>query len=216
MNQKLLSIGKAADLLGVHINTLRTWDEEGKLEAVKTCGNHRRYRLTDIQKLCGEYQEQKKKDTVRVASYCRVSSHEQKQKGDLERQNGRVLTYCAKQGYHVVKSFEEVGSGMCDTRSKLKQLFQLVSEKKIDKVVVEHKDRLTRFNFEFLSQFFASHDVEIEWIGEVLGKTYEAELVKDMLSLMSSFSNRIYGRRSAEIRKQKKLLEQQKQEATAC
>jgi len=60
MNQKLLSIGKAADLLGVHINTLRTWDEEGKLEAVKTCGNHRRYRLTDIQKLCGEYQKTEK------------------------------------------------------------------------------------------------------------------------------------------------------------
>ncbi len=66
---------------------------------------------------------------------------------------------------------------------------------------------------EFLNQFFASHDVEIEWIGEVLGKSYEAELVEDMLSLMSSFSNRIYGRRSAEIRKQKKLLEQQQEAA---
>lgn len=216
MSQKLLSISKAADILGVHINTLRTWDEEGKLEAVKTCGNHRRYRLTDIQKLCGEYQEQEQnKNIIRVGTYCRVSSHEQKQKGDLERQNGRVLAYCVKQKYHVVKSFEEVGSGMCDTRPKLQQLFKLVSNKEIDKVVVEHKDRLTRFNFEFLSQFFASHNVEIEWIGEVLGKSYEAELVEDMLSLMSSFSNRIYGRRSAEIKKQKMLLDQQKQEV-AC
>lgn len=94
-----------------------------------------------------------------------------------------------------------------------RKAYWLVSNKEIDKVVVEHKDRLTRFNFEFLSQFFASHDVEIEWIGEVLGKTYEAELVEDMLSLMSSFSNRIYGRRSAEIRKQKKLLEQQQEAA---
>ena len=205
-----MSISKAADILGVHINTLRTWDEKGKLEAVKTCGNHRRYRLTDIQRLCGEYQEQKN-NTIRVGTYCRVSTHEQKQKGDLERQNGRVLAYCVKQKYHVVKSFEEVGSGMCDTRSKLQQLFNLVSNKEIDKVVVEHKNRLTRFNFNFLSQFFASHDVGIEWICEVYGKTCEAELVEDMLSLMSSFSNRIYGGRSAEMRKQKKLVEQQQE-----
>ena len=216
MNQKLLSISKAADHLGVHISTLRRWETEGKLESVKTYGNHRRYRLIDIQKFCGEQEEQKKKDAVRVVSYCRVSSHEQKQKGDLERQNGRVLTYCAKKSYHVVKSFEEVGSGMCDTRSKLQQLFKLVSEKKIDKVVVEHKDRLTRFNFEFLSQFFASHGVEIEWVDDVLAKSFENELVEDMLSLMSSFSNKIYGKRSAELRKQRKILEQQKQEAASC
>lgn len=208
MTQKLLSISKAADILGLHAQTLRGWDKSGKLKSVKTLGNHRRYRLDDLQKLAGEEQE-KKSDVVRVATYCRVSSHDQKQKGDLERQNGRVLVYCAKQEYHVVKSFEEVASGMRDTRSKLKQLFQLVSEKEIDKVVIEHKDRLTRFNFEFLTQFFASHNVEIEWIGQVLGKSYEQELVEDMLSLMSSFSNKIYGKRSAEIRKQKKALEQQ-------
>jgi excisionase family DNA binding protein len=58
MNQKLLSISKAADVLGVHISTLRRWEAEGKLEAVKTYGNHRRYRLIDIQKFCGEQEEQ--------------------------------------------------------------------------------------------------------------------------------------------------------------
>ena len=212
MSQKLLSISKAADLLGLHVQTLRGWDKNGKLKPVKTLGNHRRYRLDDLQKLAGKEQDEKS-DVVRVATYCRVSSHDQKKKGDLERQNGRVLIYCAKQGYHVVKSFEEVASGMRDTRTKLKQLFQLVSENKIDKVVIEHKDRLTRFNFEFLTQFFASYNVEIEWIGEVLGKSYEQELVEDMLSLMSSFSNKIYGKRSAEIRKQKKTLEQQQEAA---
>jgi len=212
MNQKLLSISKAADILGLHVQTLRGWDKSGKLKPVKTLGNHRRYRLDDLLVLAGEEQEIKS-DVVRVATYCRVSSHDQKKKGDLERQNGRVLVYCAKQEYYVVKSFEEVASGMRDTRTKLKQLFQLVSENEIDKVVIEHKDRLTRFNFEFLTQFFASHNVEIEWIGQVLGKSYEQELVEDMLSLMSSFSNKIYGKRSAEIKKQKKLLEQQQEAA---
>ena len=42
---KLLSIGKTADMLGVHIDTLREWDKEGKLTPIKTFGNHRRYKL---------------------------------------------------------------------------------------------------------------------------------------------------------------------------
>ena len=64
--------------------------------------------------------------------------------------------------------------------------------------------------FNFLVSYFASHNVTIEWVSDVLGKTYEEELVEDILSLMSSFSNKIYGKRSAENRKKKKeLLEEQ-------
>ena len=203
--QKLLSIGKAAEILGVHLDTLREWDKEGKLVPIKTFGNHRRYKMSDIEAFCGEIKE-KQEDTgvIRVATYARVSSHEQKQKGDLERQNGRVLAYCVKKEYKVIKSYEEVGSGMSDTRPKLRNMFNLIRNKEIDKVIVEHKDRLTRFNFQFLEDFFSSHNVQIEWMEEVLGKRYEDELVEDMLTLMSSFSNKIYGKRSAENRKKKK------------
>lgn len=118
---------------------------------------------------------------------------------------GRVLAYCVEQKYEVIEKYEEVSSGMNDVRPKLKQLFRLVEEHKIDKVIVEHKDRLCRFMFEFLVAYFKSHGVEIEWMQEVLGKTYEQELVEDMLALMSSFSNKIYGRRSAENKKARKL-----------
>ncbi len=209
MNQKLVSIGKAADLLGLHVDTLREWDKEGKLTPVKTFGNHRRYRLEEIESLTTNYKPKKPENSlIRVATYARVSSHEQKVKGDLERQAGRILTYCSEKGYFVVKSYEEVGSGMSDTRAKLKQLFKLVSERKLDKVIVEYKDRLTRFNFNFLVEFFDSHGVEVEWVNETLqNKSYEQELVEDMLTLMSSFSNKIYGKRSAENRKKKKELE---------
>ncbi len=72
-------------------------------------------------------------------------------------------------------------------------------------MVVEHKDRLARFMVGFLHEFFVSHEVEIEWMSEILGKSYEQELVEDILSLMSSFSNKIYGKRSAENRKARKL-----------
>jgi len=205
MSKQLVSIGKAADQLGVCIDTLREWDKSGVLVPIKTAGNHRRYRLSDIESMKGEIPEKSTADNkVRVCTYCRVSSHEQKQKGDLERQSGRVLKYCVQKNYDVVESFEEVGSGMKDNRPKLRRLFRLVEERKIDKVVVEHKDRLSRFMVGFLTDYFASHDVEIEWAEEILGQTYEQELVEDILSLMSSFSNKIYGKRSAANRKARK------------
>jgi len=77
---------------------------------------------------------------------------------------------------------------------------------KVSKVIVEHKDRLARFNINYLKKFFESHDVTLEIVEETLPKSYENELVEDMLSLISSFSSKIYGKRSAENRRKKKDL----------
>lgn len=203
--EEMLSITKVAKLLGVTPKTLRIWDTEGKLTATKTNGNHRRYKLSDIQKFQGTYKEEVVVNAVAV--YCRVSSHDQKTKGDLDRQKGRVLEYCVKQKYKTEYCFDEVGSGMNDSRGKLHQLFDLVASHKICKVVVEHKDRLTRFNFIVYQEFFKSHGVAIECVEQVFPKSYEAELVEDMLSLMSSFSAKIYGKRSHQNRKKKVLNE---------
>ena len=192
--------------MGVSPQSLRAWEQSGKISPVYTPGGHRRYKLSDIEEARNN-ETQAPASVTRVAVYCRTSSHEQKQKGDLERQKGRVLQYCVDKKYNVIEVFEEVGSGMSDSRAKLKKVFKLIEDKAIDKVVVEHKDRLCRFMFDFLVAYFASHNVEIEWMSDVLGKTYEQELVEDMLSLMSSFSNRIYGKRSAENKRLRKLAE---------
>ena len=195
--KKMISIGKAADLLGVAVSTLREWDHEGKLIPVKTFGKHRRYLTVDILRMQGTLAKEIEKTGISVITYARVSSSEQKQKGDLGRQHDRLQEYCAAKGYTVVNSYQEVGSGMSDTRPKLLQLFKMVQSGEIKKVIVEFKDRLARFNLGFLKAFFESHNVEIECIEEVIGKTFEAELVADMLSLISSFSSKIYGKRSA-------------------
>jgi len=202
MSEKLISISKAAELLDITTKSLRNWEADGKLVPVRTAGGHRRYRLSDIEKLQGI--SSKEDLTSEVAIYCRVSSHDQKKKGDLDRQKSRLLDYCIKNNLNVRHCFEEVGSGMNPKRSKLKSLFKVVTENEISKVIIEHKDRLTRFNFEFLEEFFKSHQVQIIWIEEILNKSFEEELVKDILTLMSSFSNKIYGKRSATLRKKSK------------
>jgi predicted site-specific integrase-resolvase len=112
-----------------------------------------------------------------------------------------VLSYCVEKRYEVVAALEEVGSGMSDERPKLKKLFELVEERRIDKVIIEHRDRLCRFMLQFLTNYFGSHGVTIEWVDEIIGKSYEQELVEDILMLMNSFSAKIYGKRSAENKK---------------
>jgi putative resolvase len=198
---KLVSIKKASELLGVSILTLKLWEDESRLRPVRTKGNHRRYRLSDIE----SYQGTTKENVENIICvYARVSSNEQKQKGDLDRQKLRLLEYCSEKEYIAKYVFDEVGSGMNDARPKLHKLFELVSTKKISKVVVEHKDRLTRFNFLVYKTFFDSYGVKIEFMEEVLSKSYENELVEDMLSLLASFSAKIYSKRGAENRKKRK------------
>ena len=203
MSHGLVSLKKAAEILGCGTSTLRTWDKNGSLVAVRTPGGQRRYRTEDLDKVQGIVKKTSKKSES-VAVYSRVSSHEQKAKGDLDRQKGRLLEHCVKQGYSVTHVMEEVGSGMTDTRPKMLRLLELAVRGEIGRVVIEHKDRLARFNFNIFQKFFESHGVQVEWLENVLPKSYEAELVEDMVSLMSSFSAKVYGKRSAENRKKKK------------
>lgn len=192
MNKPILSIKEAAEILGVSDETLRNYERDGKLSPTYTDGGHRRYKRIDIEKFAGIYIEPVSQvGTNRVAIYCRVSSHEQKQKGDLERQIGRMTQEALKRGYKIVSVFDEVGSGMNDSRKKLHKLFELVETNQIDIVLVEHKDRLSRFCFNYLVSYFKSYSVKIELVEEILGKGYETELVEDILSLMASFSAKI-------------------------
>ena len=202
MPDRLLTIGETAELLGVGISTLRHWDDTGQLVAVRTPGGHRRYRLSSIERFQGLEVSDENEDVV--AAYVRVSSHDQKKKGDLDRQKGRVLEYCVKSGYRVGYILSDVASGMSDNRAKIRRLIKLASEGKINRVVVEHKDRLSRFMVGVFVDFFASHGVAVEWIEESLPKSFEAELVDDILALMASFSAKLYGRRSADRRRKKK------------
>ena len=163
----------------------------------------RRYRQADINHFLGISTKKVEREDATVV-YCRVSSHDQKQKGGLDRQKARLLQHCVDKQYKVTDVFDEVGSGMNDNRSKLHKLFKLVVGKKITRVVIEHKDRLARFNFAIFQAFFESHGVVIEVVEATLPKSYEQELVEDIISIMASFSAKIYGKRSTGRKKSKK------------
>lgn len=202
MNQKLLKIGQVSKLLNVSTKVLRQWDKDEKLCAVRTPGKQRMYLESDVYRFMGVQKETEEKSDC-VLLYSRVSSSEQKTKGDLDRQSNRLVQYSLKNKYNICYVFLEVGSGLSDSRPKLLQTMKLAKEGKINKIIVEHRDRLTRFNFNLIKYYFESHQVKVEYVEETLPKTYEAELGEDMLSLMSSFSAQIDGKRSAERRQKK-------------
>jgi len=199
---KLISINKASELLNVCTKTLRTWDNEGKLKSIKTIGGHRRYKQEDIDNFM-EISSNTKEEIKSIATYSRVSSHEQKQKGDLDRQSSRLSEYCAKQKYQVDYIIKDVGSGLSDTRKGFEKLMDLVINRKISKVVIEHKDRLTRFQYNLIDRFFKSYGVEIELLTKNTDISEEEEFVNDIMMLMASFSGKLYGKRSAKRRKLK-------------
>jgi putative resolvase len=201
---KLLTIQRTSEIIGVTKKTLRIWDNEGKLKSVKTVGGHRRYREEDVNNYVGEMVKVDVENTV--VTYSRVSSHEQKQKGDLDRQSQRISEYCAKKKYNVYHIIKDVGSGLSDTRTGFVKLVDLVIKKKINKVIIENKDRLTRFQFNLIKTFFNSYDVEIEMV-ENNNISDEEEFVNDIMMLMASFSGKLYGKRSV---KRKKELKEQK------
>lgn len=132
-------------------------------------------------------------------------SHDQKQKGDLDRQCQRLSDYCAKKKYKVSHILKDVGSGLSDTRKSLRKLFDLVVERKISKVIIEHRDRLTRLQFKVFEYFFNSYGVEIVVI-EKKDTEENEELVEDIMMLMASFCGKVHGRRSAKRRKNGRQL----------
>jgi putative resolvase len=179
--------------LGVHPNTLRKWDREGKVRVVRTVGGRRRIPESEVERLMGFV----KPDVSRKAViYVRVSSHDRKQRGNLERQKQSVLDYAKSRGYEVTAVLEDVASGLNEERESLSKLFGLVEERRIGVVVVAFKDRLTRFGFRYLERYFSSHGVRIEVVNGEEPKDAYQELVEDLIALVPSFAGKLYGLRS--------------------
>jgi putative resolvase len=188
MPEKLLTLQEACRRLGVHPNTLRKWDKQGKIRVVRTIGGRRRIPESEVERLMGFV----KPDVSKKAVIYVRASHE-KQKGDLERQKQSLLNYAKSRGYEVVAVLEDVASGLNEKRKSLSKLFDLVEERRIGVVLVAFKDRLTRFGFSYLERCFSSHGVRIEVVNGEEPKDAYQELVKDLIAIVTSFAGKLYG-----------------------
>ncbi len=189
------------------ITTLRRWEAEGRLAAEHTAGGHRRY---DLAKLRPELFRAADKASRKTVAYARVSSHDQKD--DLERQKQVLELYCAKQGW-TFEVIADLGSGMNYHKKGLRKLLDDVIDGQVGRLVLTHKDRLLRFGAELVFSICEVREVEIVILNKGEDTTFEQDLAKDVLEIITVFSARLYGSRS---RKNQKLLDGIKQAVDAA
>lgn len=194
---RLVAIGEASKALGVSITTLRRWEAEGKLIPEHTAGKHRRY---DLAKLKPEL-FRAAPDERRTLAYARVSSHDQKD--DLERQKQVLEVYCAQRGW-TFDLVTDLGSGMSYYKKGLKRLLNEILADRTGRLVITHKDRLLRVGAELVFAICEAKRVEVVILNQGEDTTFEEDLAKDVLEIITVFSARLYGSRS---RKNQRLLD---------
>jgi len=203
---KLYTQAEAADKFGLSRRSLIRYEADGLIEPVRTPGGQRRYPESELLRLYG-LEAKAKQDGDRAGLYSRVSTRKQAESGNLERQTQRLKDYAQTAGFDTVEVYEEIASGLNESRRQLRKLMRAIIAGKVNVIVVEYKDRLARFGYAYLELFCESHGARIETIEEKASDDENEELVKDLISVVTSFSARLYGRRGG--RKAKKELEEE-------
>lgn len=188
-----------ANYLNVTVRTVQNYGKSGVLQVERTSNDRRiiskesllNY-LDSVGMLYDDSSEIQKERKIVV--YARVSSHEQKVKGDLDRQALTLVENLTDTSN--LEILKEVGSGLNDKRPKLLKLIRMVLNDEVREIHVTYKDRLTRFGFNYLQEICTQKDVKICVLRTTKDKDIEKELVDDMMSLIASFSGKLYGLRS--------------------
>jgi len=203
--------GEVAGYLGLRPQTVILQDKQGKLPFRRTESNRRVMLREDLLHILDErgmiYDD--KSDLQRDIIYCRVSSHEQKEKGDLDRQVMNVMEYAADKRLQNPLILKEVGSGLNDSRKQIQKLLQMVLRGEVSRIFVNYRDRLTRFGYHYLETVCKENGVDIHVVSdETTEKSIQDEMVEDMMSLIACFSGKLYGMRSKSKKQAKAIIDQ--------
>jgi|SRR5688572_20212734 putative resolvase len=174
-----MKLSEYARKVGVTYKTAWLWYKAGKLKG----------RQMDTGTIIIEPDEKPVREE-KVVVYARVSSSENRD--NLAAQAERLVLYCTAKGYQVHQVVKEVGSGVNDSRPKF---LALLADEKVTRIVVEHKDRATRFGFRYLETLLEKQRRTIEVVN--LAEDGQADLLSDLVAIVYSFCARLYGQRRA-------------------
>lgn len=199
----MFSVSQTALRLGVCAHTIRRWDKRGFIHCYRTPGNHRRVPLSEVNRLLGKMHREllETPSRKRCAVYARVSGHRQKTDGDLDRQLQLLTRECKHRFKASPLVFTDIGSGLNMKRRGLKRLLSLAQRGSIHTLIITHRDRLARFGLELIERILSDYGVQLIILYQPEQQTPQEELVTDMMALISSFSGRVYGLRSTQLRR---------------
>jgi putative resolvase len=158
---------------------------------MRTFGGHRRFSLTYLRELLGD------KTPEKIIGYARVSSHDQKK--DLVTQSNVIKDA----GCHEV--ITDLGSGLNCKKAGLTKLLKLIISGQLTTLMITHHDRLLRFGHELIFKLCQWFAIDVIILHEKINKAFEVELAEDVITLMTVFSARLYGKRSHQNRQRRKL-----------
>jgi predicted site-specific integrase-resolvase len=187
----------ARKLLGVTSQTLRNWDEKGKINAVFTPSGVRLYSRKDI---CNILRIPYTSTEKRKVAYCRVSSN--KQKDDLERQKDFFRT-----NYPNHEVVTDIGSGINWKRRGFTSLLESSLHGDISEIVVAHRDRLCRFAFDLVKFILETRQVKLIVLDAEEHQSESTELADDILSIIHVYSCRSMGKRRYQKQKNQTVSE---------
>lgn len=186
-----MKLSQYAKQVGVTYRTAFRWWQNGDIKG---------YQLPSGTIVVTEGEAPQARPDGQVAIYARVSSHDHR--ANLDRQAERLEDYCAAKGYQVSKVVKEIGSGVHDNRA---QFLALLENQQVRTIVVEQKDRATRFGFGYLDTLLKGQGRTIEVVN--LAENNREDVLADLVSIVYSFAARLYGQRRAK-RKTEAIVKQ--------
>jgi len=192
---KLYSIREFAEKLGVSVSTLRVWDRDGKLIALRTPTNKRRYTEEMLHHALGLKDVREPQKNV---LYARVFSKERLP--DLENLVDHLKNFSAAQGMVIDEILTDIGSGLNCERKNFLELCDMVIRNEVKTIIVSHKDQLIRFEFEFFEKLFARFGCKLLVMNRAEESSSSRELAEDLIGTVQQFAAKIYGQRSCKTR----------------
>ncbi len=185
MSNEIISIGELATRLGVCVVTIRRWEANGTIKpASRTPGKHRRFNYNDFISI---------EDNLKTVVYARVSSRDQI--NDLNTQLNVLLQYCKTNNLVDPLIIKDIGSGLNYKKTGFNKLMDLILNKQINRIVLNHKDRLLRFGSEIVFKLCKKFNVQIIILNETT-LDFRNRLCDNVIELMTVFCSSLYGSRA--------------------
>lgn len=186
---KTYTLGEFAKLTNKGKSTLQKWDRDGTLKAYRTVTNRRYYTDEQYRQVMGLPIQPEQAEAGKTVIYARVSSRGQKD--DLARQEAFLREWANARGIIVDEVLTDIGSGM---NYKRRNFNRVMFDDDISTVIIAHKDRLTRFGYDWFETYLAKRGVTLTVVNNERLSPQE-ELVQDLISIIHVFSCRVYGLR---------------------
>lgn len=187
-----MKAGKVMEILQISRSTLRRYRNNGILKARELPTGQFDFDADSVYLLKNG---SSKRQTV---LYGRVSTY--KQRTDLKNQMQELADFARAKGYTVDGAYQDIASGISfKNRRNFFKMLSLILDGKVERVIITHKDRLSRVGYELFEYLFKNYATTIEVVSdEASQKTDEEELFEEIVSLLHCFSMRMYSHNHAE------------------